>query len=139
MQNFWCRHFILPKGVLKAINLCLKFFWKGQNMDAKGERVGWSTICKPKSEGGLGLKELDSRNQACIMQNLSSILIQAGPLWVAWIQAYVLRGRDLMQVSPSQTSSWSQSKILKLRCWIGLIRDPQMGELIVPRQKYSVS
>ncbi|KAK8322641.1 hypothetical protein V6Z12_A12G180300 [Gossypium hirsutum] len=107
MQNFWCRHFIFPKGVLQAINLCLKFFWKGQNMDAKGARVGWSTTCKPKSEGGLGLKELDSRNQACIMQNLWSILIQAGPLWVAWIQAYVLRGRDLLQVSPFQTSSWS--------------------------------
>lgn len=76
-------------------------------MDAKGARVGWSTTCKPKSEGGLGLKELDSRNQACIMQNLWSILIQAGPLWVAWIQAYVLRGRDLLQVSPFQTSSWS--------------------------------
>ncbi|MBA0786969.1 hypothetical protein Gotri_000169 [Gossypium trilobum] len=52
-------------------------------MDAKCARVGWLANRKPKSEGELGLKELDSWNQACFMQNLWTILIQAGSLWVA--------------------------------------------------------
>ena len=56
IQNFWCRHFILPKGVLKRImQLCSSFLWKGKDQSARGARVSWDCICYPKSEGGLGL------------------------------------------------------------------------------------
>ena len=58
IQNYWCRHFILPKGVLRRINqICARFFWFGKDKQAKGARVGWRYICHPKAEGGLGLKE----------------------------------------------------------------------------------
>ena len=71
IQNYWFRHFILSEGVLKAIaQKCSRFFWKGRDVPAKGARVIWSSICYPKNEGGLGLKDITSWNKACIVQNI---------------------------------------------------------------------
>ena len=40
IQNFWCRNFILPKGMLNMINqLCAGFLWHGKEQTAKGARV----------------------------------------------------------------------------------------------------
>ena len=65
IQNFWCRHFILPKRVLKRVNqLCSGFFWHGKEQTAKGARVRWEAICFPKYEGGLGLKKLGEMEQS---------------------------------------------------------------------------
>ena len=108
VQNYWCRHFIVPKGVLKKISqICSHFFWKGSEQPAKGARVSWSTICLPKAEGGLGVKDILSWNRACIIQNIWSLITQAGSLWIAWVNAYILKGQSFWQVSPMQSSSWS--------------------------------
>ena len=94
IQNYWCRQFILPKGVIKVINQkCSRFFWKGSDMLLKGARVSWMDICYPKAEGGLGLKDMASWNATCVIQNIWSILTKAGSLWIAWIEAYVIKGR----------------------------------------------
>ena len=40
LQNFWCKNFLLPKGVLNKITkLCARFLWKGKEQAAKGARV----------------------------------------------------------------------------------------------------
>ena len=93
IHNFWCRHFILPKGILKRImQLCSGFLWKGKEQLAKGARVSWDCICSPKSEGSLGLKDSVSWNQACVLQNIWAIITKSGSLWIAWIHEYVLKG-----------------------------------------------
>ena len=88
MHNYWCRIFLLPKRVIKRINqICARFFWKGSDQTSKGARVSWATICHPKAEGGLGIKDTLSWNKACIIQNIWSIMAKAGSLWIAWIEA----------------------------------------------------
>ena len=58
IQNYWCRNFLLPKGVLNKINkLCAGFFWTGKEGSSRGARVNWKDICYPKNERGLGLKD----------------------------------------------------------------------------------
>ena len=42
-------------------------------------------------------------------------MAKAGSLWIAWIEAYMLKGRSVWQVSSSQTCSWNWRKILQLR------------------------
>ena len=102
--------------MLKKVNqICASFFWFGKDKQAKGARVSWHYLCHPKFEGGLGLKDSISWNKACIMQNLWSIIIKAGSLWIAWINAYVLKGRSIWQVPISQSYSWNLRKILQLR------------------------
>ena len=40
--------------------ICLSVFWKGSEEAAKGARVSWASICFPKFEGGLGVKDMSS-------------------------------------------------------------------------------
>ena len=116
MQNYWCRNFLLPKGVLNKVNqMCAGFLWKGKAFTAKGARVNWKDVCHPRSEGGLGLKDMASWNKACIMQNIWAIICKAGSIWIAWVEAYMLKGRDFWQVSASNNSSWNWRKLLQLR------------------------
>ena len=52
---------MLPKGVMQRINkICVGFLSHGKKILAKGARVSWKTICFPKYEGGLGLKDIIS-------------------------------------------------------------------------------
>ncbi|XP_022774081.1 uncharacterized protein LOC111316376 [Durio zibethinus] len=62
IHNYWCKHFVLPKKVIKRVNqLCSAFFWKGQSSTAKEARVRWQAKCKPTSEGRLGLIDVGAR------------------------------------------------------------------------------
>ena len=106
IQHYWCRHFLLPHSVLNRINqLCVQFFWKGKSSSARGARVSWKIMCFPKSKGGLGFKDLLSWNQACIIQNIWAIFTKAGSPWIAWMKAYVLRGRSIWNIAATQNSS----------------------------------
>ena len=114
IQNFWCRQFLLPKSVLKKLNqLCSSFFWKGTSGSGKGARVKWQDVCYPKAEGGLGLKDILSWNQACMIQHLWSIFTRSGSIWIAWIYDYVLKGRSIWCVSASPNCSWNWRKLLQ--------------------------
>ena len=85
----------MPKSVLKKINqLCSSFFWKGSDAPTRGARVKWSIICLPKIEERLGVKDIFNWNKACIIQNILAIISKARSLWIAWINAYVLKGRS---------------------------------------------
>ncbi|KAL2225603.1 UNVERIFIED_CONTAM: hypothetical protein Sindi_2977300, partial [Sesamum indicum] len=53
---YWASAFILPKGVIKDIEKRLRaFLWRGTG-NSGYPKVAWKEICKPKEEGGLGLK-----------------------------------------------------------------------------------
>ena len=107
---------MLPKSVLKKISqICAHFFWKGNNTNSKGARVSWQTICYPKAEGGLGLKDVLSWNHACMLHHLRSIFAKAGSLWIAWLYAYVLKGRSVWQIEEPQNGNRCWRKILQLR------------------------
>ena len=81
----------------------------------KGARVTWETICFPKYEGGLGLKNMVSWNKACILQNIWAIIVKAGSLWIAWIHEYVLKDRSIWQIPEAKNGSWNWNKLLRLR------------------------
>ena len=42
-------------------------------------------------------------------------MAKAGYLWIAWIEAYKLKGRSVWQVLNAQNCSWNWRKILQLR------------------------
>ena len=140
IENYWCRHFLLPKSVLKKINqICSAFFWKGKSKSSKGARVNWQFICNPKEEDGLGLKDDLSWNQACILQNIWAIISKSGSLWIAWIETYVLKGRSIWEVSNTQTSSWNWKKLLQLRNLASRFIEVKNGAEVwkFPGSKYS--
>ena len=101
---------------MRRINqLCARFLWHGKEQSAKGARVSWKEICFPKSEGGLGIKDIESWNNACILQNIWAIISKAGSIWIAWLNEYVLKGRSIWLIPFSPSCGWSWRKLLKPR------------------------
>ncbi|KAL4361437.1 hypothetical protein GQ457_04G035270 [Hibiscus cannabinus] len=68
----WFKRFLSYAGRINQ--LCSRFFWKGNDLPASGAKVSWEKICTLKSEGGLGLKNIQSRNDACVLRLIKSIL-----------------------------------------------------------------
>ena len=54
-------------------------------------------------------------NDKRLSPNIWAIITKAGSLWIAWIEAYVLKGRSIWDVSATHTSSWNWKKLLQLR------------------------
>ncbi|XP_039010400.1 uncharacterized protein LOC120139152 [Hibiscus syriacus] len=108
--------FLIPQKVINRLEqLCARFLWKGSDKAAKGTRISWNKLCCPKSEGGLGLKDLSSWNKACMVQLIRKILTSNGSLWVAWIHCYVIKNSGLSDINGSSSLRWSFRRLLKLR------------------------
>ncbi|KAL0282162.1 UNVERIFIED_CONTAM: hypothetical protein Sradi_7269400 [Sesamum radiatum] len=58
LHTYWASVFILPKAVLKVIEERMRsFLWKGASGSGVA-KVAWEQICRPKKEGGLGIKRV---------------------------------------------------------------------------------
>ncbi|KAL0310456.1 UNVERIFIED_CONTAM: hypothetical protein Scaly_2926400 [Sesamum calycinum] len=78
LHTYWASVFILPKGILKVIEGKMrKFLWQG--LSGRGTaKVAWEQICKPKDEGGLGIRSTLASNQALMLKHLWRILQNDG-------------------------------------------------------------
>ena len=73
-------------------------------------------MCKPKEEGGLGLKNLTEANKVACLKLISRILSARSSLWVKWIWKYLIRKGSFWSVNEaSSLGSWMWKKLLKLR------------------------
>ncbi|XP_039007413.1 uncharacterized protein LOC120135149 [Hibiscus syriacus] len=116
ISNYWCRQLVLPNEVIKQVDqLCMRFFWKGGDIPARGARVSWLQMCWLKSDSGLGLKSLGCWKKVCCFLLIKNILANAGSLWVAWIKEYALKGTAFWEASTKPQLSWILRKLLKLR------------------------
>ncbi|KAL9688739.1 hypothetical protein QQ045_033163 [Rhodiola kirilowii] len=92
---FWARMCILPRNVLHTVsNLCATFLWKRNGTCRGGFRMSWKEVCKEKSEGGLGIKDLSIMNEAMRLNKLWEMGNDADSVWKAWTKAYWTKGRD---------------------------------------------
>ncbi|XP_013645955.2 uncharacterized protein LOC125594385 [Brassica napus] len=118
ITTFWCSSFVLPKACVVKINsMCSAFLWKG-NLDAHSTaRVAWTTVCKPKEEGGLGVKDLLTWNKACCLRLIWLLFFRPDSVWVSWFKEVILKGSvsNYWTTNPSQKFSWLANKLLKLR------------------------
>ena len=65
IYSFGC--FRLPDSLLDEIHKMIVNFWWGQkNNERKQSWIGWKTLCRPKSEGRLGFKDLKVFNLAML-------------------------------------------------------------------------
>ncbi|KAK4384636.1 hypothetical protein Sango_3040900 [Sesamum angolense] len=90
------------------------FLWQG-SIGSGNAKVAWDQLCKPKAEGGLGIRSLITTNQALILKQLWRILQNDGTsIWVDWIQQNRLRHTTIWTFN-RDTGSWGWKKMLKLR------------------------
>ncbi|KAL0374219.1 UNVERIFIED_CONTAM: hypothetical protein Sradi_3337600 [Sesamum radiatum] len=78
--------FILPKGIIREIETRLReFLWKGIS-NVGYPKGAWSQVCKPVTEGGLGMREIRALNLVMMPRRLWDVVTQnKASLWVQWI------------------------------------------------------
>nr|GEU41751.1 putative reverse transcriptase domain-containing protein [Tanacetum cinerariifolium] len=88
----------LPLSILNFLGLCPNF--------------------TGKDEGGLGIRRLESFNKALMTTHIWKLLSRKESLWVKWIHAYKLRGRNFWDLPYRGNMTWGWWNILKLRPFI---------------------
>ncbi|KAL9280732.1 putative RNA-directed DNA polymerase [Arabidopsis thaliana] len=101
--NFWMAAFRLPRACIREIDkLCSTFLW--------------SAICKPKKEGGLGLRSLKEANEVCCLKLIWRIVSHSNSLWVKWTETTLLKRQSFWSLKTSSVvGSWIWKKLLKYR------------------------
>ncbi|XP_075512193.1 uncharacterized protein LOC142547687 isoform X2 [Primulina tabacum] len=60
--------------------MCWKFVWP-----SKHPPIAWTQLCRPIEDGGLGLKNLKSWNEALICKTLWKIHMKKDSMWIRWV------------------------------------------------------
>ena len=106
---FQMRTFLLPKSVIDRKH-CL---WRGSNVNDKGPpKAAWHMVCLPKEEGGLGVINLKTHNEALLLKNLHKFFKKSDIPWVnlVWEKHY----RNGKLLSHIKKGSFWWRDILKL-------------------------
>jgi hypothetical protein len=74
----------LPKGVIKQLDKYRKHcLWRGSDLTAKQPpKAAWPMVCLPKQEGGLGVINLSTHNDALLLKFLHKFFSKANIPWV---------------------------------------------------------
>ncbi|KAL9246169.1 hypothetical protein vseg_019738 [Gypsophila vaccaria] len=116
LHSYWASTFILPKGVLERIEAIYRnFLWDSSADYRRVPLVAWSKVCKPKKEGGLGIKCQETGNQALIERLAYWILEGRESLWVKWIQCNFLRSNNWINYTAPASSIWVWKKICAVK------------------------
>ncbi|KAL9668393.1 hypothetical protein QQ045_002774 [Rhodiola kirilowii] len=71
-----------------------------------GFLVSWKEVCGVKSEGGLGIKDLSTMNEATRLKQLWEMRNEVDNVWKAWTRAYWTKGRDWWEVENASKTTW---------------------------------
>ena len=116
ITTYWCQTFVLPKKVIKAVNsICRAFLWHHNSQETKPRNVNWDSLCRPKKEGGLGIKNLELWNRAVIGKIIWHLSCMHESLWVCWIHGVYTKGGRWMIFNPPPTTSWVIRKLCKVK------------------------
>lgn len=87
MPTFCMSTFLLQQTVIEQIDklrkLCL---WKGADFNAKQKpKVAWPSVCRSKEQGGLGVLNIQTQNEALLIKHLHKFFNRADIPWVSLV------------------------------------------------------
>jgi hypothetical protein len=87
LPTFYIGKVKLPPTVLKQVDKYRKYcMWRGSDINAKKPPLAaWSLATRPKSEGGLGILNIATHNDALLLKNLHNFFNRADCPWVQLI------------------------------------------------------
>ncbi|KAL0293203.1 UNVERIFIED_CONTAM: Retrovirus-related Pol polyprotein from type-2 retrotransposable element R2DM [Sesamum radiatum] len=115
LQVYWAMAFILPKHIIKEIEKRLRnFLWRGSS-EMGYAKVSWQKVCRPVSEGGLGIRDIQSLNQGLMSRHLWRIIMHdRTSIWVTWILQYRLQEYSVWTIR-ARSGTWGWRKLIRLR------------------------
>ncbi|XP_074271105.1 uncharacterized protein LOC141595030 [Silene latifolia] len=116
LHSYWASMFVLPKGIIARIEAtCRNFLWNNSADYRRVLLVAWDKVCRPKEEGGLGLKDQEAMNKAMVGSLVNWVAEQKNTIWVNWVQQNYLKGKDWMDYKPTTNSSWVWRRICRVK------------------------
>jgi hypothetical protein len=107
-----------PKRILKVVkNIQRNFLWQGAQSSKKWALVAWNTICLPKSNGGLGIRDPELLNKTMGAKTWWRWLQQKDEPWSRlWKHKYVsqIDGLDLIRMIDSLQAPSSGTQLGKI-------------------------
>ena len=99
--------FLLPKTFCDELNqLVAQFWWGSEAGKRRIHWMKWQTLCKPKSEGGLGFKDLYAFNLALLAKQGWRLIQFPNSLVARIFKAKYYPSTDFMQAHVSSNSSY---------------------------------
>ena len=116
ISNYWSQTVIPPKRVLNQINAtCRSYLWNGKADSRSPENVRWEKVCRPKKEGGLGIRNLQAWNLAAVGKIAWHISSMQDSLWVKWVHEVYMKGGRWDLFNAPITASWVIKKLCRVK------------------------
>ncbi|XP_074266930.1 uncharacterized protein LOC141590222 [Silene latifolia] len=129
VENFWCACFLVPKGIIKAIDKdCRAFLWGSTDGRSRMIFFKWDRVCTKREQGGMGIKELLSWNKALQMKIFLRLTIKPDTIWAQWCRDEFLQGCRGLAAVFQVIGSW-EDKQQKTRVLYEVFRSdrPRVG------------
>ena len=113
---YWASIFKIPIATIKEIeSICRCFLWaKGEPVKGKA-KIKWSDVCKPKINGGLGIKNLRFWNDALLSKHVWNLINNKNSLWVQWMRENYIGKRNFWDIWQKKSMNWTWKRFLELR------------------------
>ncbi|XP_074271290.1 uncharacterized protein LOC141595221 [Silene latifolia] len=116
LHSYWASMFVLPKEIIARIEAtCRNFLWDNSADYIRVPLVAWDKVCRPKEEGGLGLKNRESMNKSMVGRLVNWIAEKKDTIWVNWLQQNYLKGTEWIDYIPAAQSSWVWRRICRVK------------------------
>ena len=116
IPTFTMNCFKLPLGLCEEIESMIRKFWWGQRGDRrKIHWVSWGALCKPKSEGGLGFKNLALFNDALLAKQAWRLLHNKDSLFYRIFKSKFFPHGSIMNAPACSQGSYAWKSLLKGR------------------------
>ncbi|KAF8388634.1 hypothetical protein HHK36_027311 [Tetracentron sinense] len=128
-HHYWCSVFCLPQAIIGAIEkLFAKFIWAGPEMQRATYKVAWESICRPKVEGGLGIRRISDWNNSSLLKRVWELASKGNSLWALWFRSNILWQESIWTIKMRRAPSWCVRSILKVRDLAESLITHQIGD-----------
>lgn len=88
----------LPKGICDKMDRCQRqFLWGSSTEKRRIHKVGWTKICKPKNQGGLGIRKMNEFNKALLSKLAWRVVSKDDNLSMTVLRNKYCRGKNGLQ------------------------------------------
>uniref|UniRef100_A0A803Q9D0 Reverse transcriptase domain-containing protein n=1 Tax=Cannabis sativa TaxID=3483 RepID=A0A803Q9D0_CANSA len=107
---------VIPSGIANKMEQGLRKFWWGDNEKRNSiHTISWSSLCKSKFKGGLGIRRIKDFNSSLLLKWGWKLITDPQNLWCSIMNEKYLKGRNLFDVEKKGTESMLWKAILKSR------------------------
>ena len=120
--------FKLPKGLINEIGTLIRKFWWGYRSEQrKIHWVSWEKICQPKSEGGMGFKDLSKFNDLLLAKQIWRLDKNKDSLFHKVFKAKIFPNYSIMECECLNKGSYAWKSIIQAKHVIDLGRIWRVG------------